>query len=333
MKLFYNFFKFIAFKFDPELVHHISLFLLSFFCKLGLIFKKEYKKPVSIMGIDFPNYLGIAAGLDKNALCVDAFSNLGFGFIEVGTVTPKPQSGNPKPRLFRLISDNAIINRMGFNNEGLEGLVRNLKKQKRNCIIGVNIGKNKDTTPENTINDYVTCFNAIYEYADYVAINISSPNTPGLREFGQSGELVNLLKELKKTQKEIEEKYNKYIPLALKISPDMTQEQIIGITKLVVEQKIDGIIATNTTITRENLKDITLAKEQGGLSGKPITKISTEVIKIIRETGGPTLPIMGVGGIFTKKDADEKIQAGANLLQVYTGFIYKGPKILDEVLG
>ncbi len=332
-ELLYPLYKSIAFKADPEYVHEISIKGLALADKLGLLACSDIKpKPVNCMGLQFPNILGVAAGLDKNGICVDAFASLGFGFVEVGTVTPLAQSGNDKPRLFRLISDDAIINRMGFNNHGIDQLLLNLKKQKKECIVGINIGKNKNTTEADAINDYLLCFEKAYSSADYVTINISSPNTPGLREFGESSQLKTLLSTLKSRQSELTKDNNKYVPLALKISPDMNDGQIEATVQIVKETSIDAIIATNTTIKKENLSNVSHKNETGGLSGRPLNLRSTNIIRNIRAFAGSELPIIGVGGIFSKEDALNKIEAGANLLQVYTGFIYKGPKLVKEIL-
>ncbi len=327
------------FLFDPEKVHHWVFFWIRFFHKIPFVSgilsrvfsvnRPDLKKRV--FGIEFPNPVGLAAGFDKNAIAIDALTNFGFGFIEIGTLTPKAQDGNPKKRIFRLIDDEAIINRMGFNNEGLEVAVQRLKKKKSNIIIGGNIGKNKVTPNENATNDYLLGFEALFEVVDYFAVNVSSPNTPNLRDLQEKEPLTKLLNALQ--EKNSQKKLRK--PILLKIAPDLTDDQLLDIIDIVQDTKIDGVIATNTTIERNNLSVSTETVSKigdGGLSGKPLTNRSTEVIRFLAENSKHSIPIIGVGGIHTAKDAQEKLDAGASLLQVYTGFIYEGPSIVKNIL-
>lgn len=327
------------FLFDAEKVHHWVFFWIRLFHRIPFISgiqkstfssnRPDLKRKV--FGIDFPNPVGLAAGFDKNAVAIDALSNYGFGFIEIGTLTPKPQDGNPKKRIFRLIKDNAIINRMGFNNEGVQAVVDRLKKRQLQVIIGGNIGKNKVTPNEEAIDDYLIGFEALFDVVDYFAVNVSSPNTPNLRELQEKEPLTKLLNTLQlanniKTKRK---------PILLKIAPDLTDEQLTDIIGIVQETKIDGVIATNTTIARENLMASTAQINNigdGGLSGKPLTKRSTDVIRFLAQKSNNAFPIIGVGGIHTADDAREKLEAGATLIQVYTGFIYEGPGIVKNIL-
>lgn len=327
------------FLFDAEKVHHWVFFWIRLFHRIPFISgiqkstfssnRPDLKRKV--FGIDFPNPVGLAAGFDKNAVAIDALSNYGFGFIEIGTLTPKPQDGNPKKRIFRLIKDNAIINRMGFNNEGVQAVVDRLKKKQLQVIIGGNIGKNKVTPNEEAIDDYLIGFEALFDVVDYFAVNVSSPNTPNLRELQEKEPLTKLLNTLQlanniKTKRK---------PILLKIAPDLTDEQLTDIIGIVQETKIDGVIATNTTIARENLMASTAQINNigdGGLSGKPLTKRSTDVIRFLAQKSNNAFPIIGVGGIHTADDAREKLEAGATLIQVYTGFIYEGPGIVKNIL-
>lgn len=284
-----------------------------------------------LFGLKFKNPVGLAAGFDKDAKLFNELSNYGFGFIEIGTVTPKPQEGNPKKRLFRLKADSALINRMGFNNGGVDLAVERLKHKsatlkKRGVLIGGNIGKNKVTPNENATNDYLICFKALHDYVDYFVVNVSSPNTPNLRALQDKEPLTKLLKVLK----EENSNYSNPKPILLKIAPDLTNEQLLDIIEIVADTKIDGVIATNTTISREGLKDANKS-ETGGLSGKPLTHRSTEVIRFLAEKSNKAFPIIGVGGIHSAKDALEKIEAGADLVQLYTGFIYEGPKLIKQI--
>lgn len=311
--------------------------MLNFGLKLpvfGSLLKKSFRpanqKPLNILGIAFPNRIGLAAGFDKDARWLDLLKHLGFGFVEVGTVTPKPQEGNPKPRLFRLKKDLALINRMGFNNQGVDAMVNRLKSRPAGLIVGGNIGKNKVTPNEKAIDDYVECFEKLYNVTDYIAVNVSSPNTPGLRSLQDGEFLGNLFEKLH----DLRSRYAEKKPILLKIAPDLTNDALNEIIATVQKFNIEGIIATNTTISREGLK--TTADElnnigAGGLSGKPVSERSTEVISYLRKHLGAEYPIIGVGGIFTKNDAETKFAAGANLIQVYTGFIYQGPWIVKNL--
>ena len=290
--------------------------------------------PREVMGLTFPNPVGLAAGLDKNGSCIDGLASLGFGFLELGTVTPKPQPGNPKPRMFRIPEAEGLINRMGFNNEGVDVLVENVKKsrfhQEKKGILGLNIGKNAITPIENAVDDYLICLEKVYPVADYIAINISSPNTKNLRQLQGESELDNLLSQLKGTQSRLSDRYARYVPLALKIAPDIDDNQVKNIADALIRHGIDGVIATNTTITRDAVKDSPHAREAGGLSGAPVRDVSTHVIRLLKQELGEALPIIGVGGILSGEDAKEKMQAGASLVQVLTGMIYSGPGLVRE---
>ncbi|WP_040250922.1 quinone-dependent dihydroorotate dehydrogenase [Psychroserpens mesophilus] len=321
------------FLFDPEKIHHFTFSLIRFSSKIpGVksLFRSMYVVEDSslerqLFGLHFKNPVGLAAGFDKDAKLYNELSNFGFGFIEIGTLTPKPQEGNPKKRLFRLKDDSAIINRMGFNNGGVEDAVKRLK-QNKGVLIGGNIGKNKITPNENAVEDYKLCFNALFDYVDYFVVNVSSPNTPNLRALQDKEPLTKLLKVLKfQNSKKQNPK-----PILLKIAPDLTNEQLMDIIDIVSETKIDGVIATNTTISREGLQSEN-KKETGGLSGKPLTHRSTEVIRFLAKNSNKAFPIIGVGGIHSAEDALEKIEAGADLVQLYTGFIYEGPKLIKQI--
>ena len=284
------------------------------------------------MGLTVPNPLGLAAGLDKNGEYIDALAALGFGFIEVGTVTPRPQPGNPKPRMFRLPKANAIINRMGFNNFGVDALIENVKRAKYRGILGINIGKNFDTPIEKAASDYLIGLRKVYNHASYVAINISSPNTKNLRQLQGGDELDALLEQLKAEQENLARLHGKYVPLAVKIAPDLDEEQIRQIATLLMRHCIDGVIATNTTLSREGVANLPHGNEAGGLSGAPVREKSTAVIRELSAALNGALPIIGVGGILSGKDAVEKIQVGAALVQIYSGMIYRGPDLVGEVI-
>ena len=287
--------------------------------------------PVSVMGLRFRNPVGLAAGLDKNADFIDGLGNLGFGFIETGTVTPRPQPGNPKPRMFRIPQRSAIINRMGFNNAGVDHLVGKVKNRHYDGILGINIGKNKDTPLEAANGDYLHCLEKVYPYADYVTVNISSPNTPGLRELQHGEMLENLFRDLKINQSELADLHRRYVPIAVKIAPDMTDEELDEFALRVREHEIDAVIATNTTSERDGVEGLPNAGETGGLSGSPLTRRSTIVISRLGTTLAGTVPIIGVGGIMSAEDAQAKIDAGASLVQVYSGFIYRGPRLIRDI--
>ena len=293
--------------------------------KLFSIKSKHLEK--EIFGIKFPNPVGLAAGFDKNAELFNELSNFGFGFIEIGTVTPKPQPGNKKKRLFRLNDDSSLINRLGFNNKGVDFVINNLKN-KGEIIVGGNIGKNKNTPNNKAIDDYIYCFNALFDYVDYFVVNVSSPNTPNLRDLQEKKPLTGLVKQLNKERL----KKSKEKPLLLKISPDLSEKQLLDIISVIETENLDGVIATNTTITRENLKsDPNLLSESGGLSGKKLTSKSNEVIRFIHKNSNGSFPIIGVGGIFDAEDVIEKLECGASLVQIYTGFIYEGPSVVKKI--
>lgn len=323
----------ILFNFDPEKVHHFTFSFLRLANKIPFVSSmirscyvvEDKRLEREVFGLKFKNPVGLAAGFDKDAKLYKELSSLGFGFIEIGTLTPKPQDGNPKKRLFRLKEDSAIINRMGFNNGGVSEAVERLKKNK-NVLIGGNIGKNKVTPNEEAINDYEICFDVLYDVVDYFVVNVSSPNTPNLRALQDKEPLTNLLQTLQNKN----HTKPKAKPILLKIAPDLTDEQLLDIIDIVRQTKIAGVIATNTTIYREGLQSESKA-ETGGLSGKPLTSRSTEVIRFLSEKSGKAFPIIGVGGIHTPEDALEKLDAGASLVQLYTGFIYEGPKLIKKI--
>lgn len=328
----------VLFLFDPERIHHFTFAALKFFGRIPLAktllasvnVKESPSLERELFGIKFKNPVGLAAGLDKDAKLIDELACLGFGFIEIGTLTPKPQPGNDKPRLFRLPQDQALINRMGFNNEGVLAAVERLKKRKSNVIVGGNIGKNKITPNERAVDDHNYCFEALYPYVDYFVVNVSSPNTPGLRELQEKEPLKNLMLHVKQLSAAKE----KSKPVLLKIAPDLTTSQLDDIIEILITTKTDGVIATNTTISREGLTTEQQAVSSignGGLSGKPLAQKSTEVISYLRSKLGKTFPIIGVGGIMTPEDALEKIRAGADLVQIYTGFIYEGPGFVKRI--
>ncbi|NGM72038.1 quinone-dependent dihydroorotate dehydrogenase [Sphingobacterium sp. SGL-16] len=334
----YKLVKPIFFSMQPEQAHHTVTNGLRNFTKVwgaksllkSIYTVEDPRLEREVFGLKFKNPVGLAAGFDKNAEYIEDMANFGFGFIEIGTVTPKPQPGNDKPRMFRLVNDEALINRMGFNNQGADvaaGRLKHLKKR-NGVIIGGNIGKNKVTPNEEAVNDYIYCFHALYEYVDYFVVNVSSPNTPGLRDLQEKGPLMHILNTLQglNAEKPLAK------PILLKIAPDLTDSQLDDIVEIVTETKIAGLIATNTTISREGLQsDPNLVKETGGVSGKPLTKRSTEVIKYIHTKSNGAFPIIGVGGIHSAEDAIEKLNAGASLVQVYTGFIYEGPALVSNI--
>lgn len=330
----------IFFKFDPEKVHHFVVKRLKWFHErfpLGqTILRSSFDVKVrglerEVFGIKFKNPVGLAAGFDKNGEYIEALSDIGFGFIEVGTVTPLPQPGNDKPRMFRLEADKAIINRMGFNNKGVDTLaerLRLLKSKNSEIVIGGNIGKNKNTPNEDAVSDYIKCFDRLHEVVDYFVVNVSSPNTPGLRALQEKEPLMELLNTLEKRNQLNPVKR----PILLKIAPDLTNEQLDDIVEIVLETKIAGVIATNTTVDRNGLySEDTLVKETGGLSGKPLTQRSTEVIRYLSQKSNKAFPIIGVGGIHSPQDAKDKLEAGASLIQLYTGFIYEGPGLIKDI--
>jgi len=325
----YSLIRNILFQLDAEFVHHQSLANLKRF--KWLLPHTQVKDPVQLFGITFPNRVGLAAGLDKDGDCFDALAKFGFGFIEIGTVTPVAQLGNDKPRLFRIPKYQAIINRFGFNNLGVDNLIENVKKSQFTGVLGINIGKNKNTPNENAMNDYLIGLEKVYPFADYITINISSPNTPDLRrlQFGQA--LKYLLTTLKNKQNELAQSQKRYVPLLVKVAPDLEEEDILELCTVLTQTKMDGVIATNTTINKKAVSLSKLSLEEGGLSGSPLTQVSTEVIRRLRIELGDEMPIIGVGGIMSAQDAIDKINAGANLVQIYTGFIYQGPILVKQI--
>ncbi|MBS1191629.1 MAG: dihydroorotate oxidase [Rhodocyclaceae bacterium] len=325
------------FALDAETAHGIGMKGISFLDAShlsGLLAKPVAPCPVEAMGLKFPNPVGLAAGLDKNGDYIDGLAALGFGFIEIGTITPRPQPGNPKPRLFRVPEAQGIINRMGFNNEGVDRLLENVRASrfpKQGGILGINIGKNATTPIEKAAEDYLICLDKVYGEASYVAVNISSPNTKNLRELQKDEALDDLLSQLKARQEQLAEKHGKYVPMALKIAPDLDDEQITAIADALRRHRMDGVIATNTTLSREGVEGLPNGDETGGLSGAPVFRRSTEVLKKLSAALQGELPIIGVGGILSGADAVEKIRAGASLVQFYSGFIYRGPELVGEV--
>ena len=320
------------FSLDPEDAHRFTLASLDAAHKLGLLtlLPRATGKPLKVMGIDFPNAVGLAAGMDKDGAHINALAALGFGFLEIGTVTPRPQSGNPRPRLFRLPAAEAIINRMGFNNLGVDNLVRNVEASHFSGVLGINIGKNKDTPNEHAVDDYLACLDRVYPHASYVTVNISSPNTQGLRELQKDEALDALLSAIKLRQSELAQQHGKYVPIALKIAPDLDDTQIAAIAALLMMHCIDGVIATNTTLARDAVAGLPNAQEAGGLSGAPVRAASNRVIRALAHHLEGEVPIIGVGGILSGADAQEKIDAGAALVQLYSGLIYRGPELVRE---
>lgn len=331
----YSIIRNMLFKLDAEKAHHLALNSLKYLEMAGLTklaFPPVPAKPVRVMGLTFPNPVGLAAGLDKNGDYIEALSALGFGFVEIGTVTPRPQPGNPQPRLFRIPEAEAIINRMGFNNLGVDHLLEQVKIAQTKSLIGINIGKNFDTPVENAVDDYLIGLEKVYPYADYVTINISSPNTPGLRTL-QFGESLNaLLSALKAKQAELHQQHDRYVPMAVKVAPDLTEEEVAELAQAFTQHDIDAVIATNTTMSREKVSDMVNADEAGGLSGRPVFEKSTETVRQFRKALPKDLPIIAVGGIMSGEDAQRKLDAGATLVQIYSGFIYKGPALVREVI-
>lgn len=324
------------FRLPAETSHNLGLKGLKVAHKLGLLGlvagAKPASQPAQIMGLTVDNPVGLAAGLDKNGEYIDALAALGFGFIEIGTITPKGQPGNPLPRMFRLPARQAIINRMGFNNHGVDYLLEQVKQAKYSGVLGINIGKNKDTPAEQAVDDYLICMRKVYQHASYITVNLSSPNTPGLRDLQFGEPLEQLLAALKTEQASLADKHGKYVPLAVKIAPDMAAEDVANVAASFKKHKIDAVIATNTTISREAVKGLPHCDEAGGLSGAPVKTASTEVIKLLSQALGDEVELIGVGGICSGSDAAEKIQAGAKVVQLYTGFIYRGPQLIRDVL-
>jgi len=330
----YSFIRDLLFKLDAETSHEFSLDLLGAAERLKLInlfVPVIPPNPVTVMGLNFPNPIGLAAGLDKNGDFFNALGAMGFGFVEIGTITPRPQAGNPKPRLFRIPEAQAIINRMGFNNKGVDHLVEQVKRRRYQGILGINIGKNALTPVENAADDYGINMRKVYAHADYITVNISSPNTQGLRDLQFGDSLDRLLESIKKEQLALQQIHNRYTPVAVKIAPDMDDTAIRQVAASLVAQGIDGVIATNTTIGRDGVEQYSTSQEVGGLSGLPVRDKSTHVIRALYAELGDKLPIIGVGGICDGDSAVEKIRAGAKLLQVYSGFIYRGPELIREI--
>lgn len=317
------------FALEPEAAHYFALNALKFAPKF--LFKKIKAQPITAMGLNFPHAVGLAAGMDKNGQYIDALAKLGFAFIEVGTITPRPQTGNIKPRLFRLKKSNALINRMGFNNLGVDVLVENLKKTTWNGIIGVNIGKNKDTPLQTAIDDYLHCLNRVYPYATYITINVSSPNTPNLRELQHGDYFKQLLATLKSQQLRLADSTKRYVPLVVKLSPDETDETLLRMADVIALNQLDGIIATNTTCDKSLVIDEAHGGEEGGLSGKPLLHRSTACLKILRNSVGSQMTIIAAGGITDIDAAAEKYAAGASLIQLYTGLVYQGPSLVHSL--
>jgi dihydroorotate dehydrogenase len=335
-KLLYALARPLLFSLDPETAHNLTLPALRRAAAMGLtgVVKKPKPDPRTVMGITFPNPVGLAAGLDKDGAYIDGLAALGFGSIEIGTVTPRAQPGNPRPRMFRLPAARGIINRMGFNNGGVDAFVANVQAsrfyQDRQGVLGLNIGKNADTPIERAADDYLTCLRKVYPYASYVTVNISSPNTKNLRQLQGASELDALLSQLKEEQSRLADKYGHYVPLALKIAPDVDGDQIRNIGAALIRHGIDGVIATNTTLARRDVEGMRHANEQGGLSGAPVFEQSNIVIRALKTEVGDAVPIIGVGGILSGRDAKAKISAGAQLVQLYSGLIYRGPALVRE---
>jgi dihydroorotate dehydrogenase len=326
----------LLFTLDPETAHNLTLPSLRRAHALGLtgIVKKPLPDPRTIMGITFPNPVGLAAGLDKDGAYIDALAALGFGSIEIGTVTPRAQAGNPRPRMFRLPAARGIINRMGFNNGGVDAFIANVEAsrfyQEKQGVLGLNIGKNADTPIERAAEDYLHCLRKVYPYASYVTVNISSPNTKNLRQLQGGSELDGLLAQLKGEQSRLADEHGRYVPLALKIAPDVDGDQIRDIGAALLRHGIDGVIATNTTLNRRDVEGMRHATQQGGLSGAPVLDMSNIVIRALKAEVGEAVPIIGVGGILSGKDAKTKIRAGAEMVQLYSGLIYRGPALVRE---
>lgn len=325
----------LLFSLPPETAHEISLDAIAAGERLGLtrrIGDKVGNCSVSAMGLDFPNPVGLAAGLDKNGDYFNGLGSLGFGFVEIGTITPKPQPGNPRPRMFRLPEHQAIINRLGFNNLGVEHLVEQVKRRRYGGVLGINIGKNAVTPLAAALDDYLFCMRRVYNCADYIAVNISSPNTPGLRELQQGEGFQKLLRGLVMERERLADQSGRRVPLAIKIAPDLSDAEIVTMAKALIAEGVDGVIATNTTVSREGVEADKYGAEAGGLSGAPLFELATERLQVLSRALDGALPIIGVGGICSGADAVEKIQAGATLVQIYTGFIYRGPGLIKEAV-
>ena len=325
----------LLFGLDAETAHHLGLNALSLANRSGalaLCSNAPPSKPLRVMGIDFPNAVGLAAGLDKNGEYIDALASLGFGFLEIGTVTPRPQPGNPRPRMFRLPQARAVINRMGFNNNGVDALLANVERARFRGVLGINIGKNFDTPIERSADDYIACLRKVYKRASYVTVNISSPNTKNLRQLQQAGELGALLGALQTERERLADRHGHRVPLALKIAPDLDGEQVDMIAQLLVRHGMDAVIATNTTVTREAVARLPHGDEAGGLSGAPLTAMAQQVACKLSAALDGALPVIGVGGIMNGADAAARISAGASLIQVYTGLVYAGPALVHDCI-
>lgn len=322
----------LLFMLPPEASHHLAMHTIDWLGRsrlAGLIAKSAVVDPIEVMGIQFPNRVGLAAGLDKDGAYFEGLSALGFGFVEIGTVTPLAQPGNAKPRMFRLEPEQAIINRMGFNNEGVDALVRRVRRSDYNGVLGINIGKNKLTANEDTLSDYVACMKKVYRYASYITINISSPNTKDLRALQFGDELAKLLAGLKQCHAELTQQYEKRVPLVVKIAPDMDEQEIEDVCQKLIEYEIDGVIVSNTTVDRSAITESTYYGESGGLSGAPLFERSNRALRLVAASVKGKMAIIGVGGIMSGEDAAEKIRLGADLVQIYTGFIYEGPQLIE----
>ena len=329
----YDLLRSLMFKLPAETSHDLALDMIGAAGRLRLadkLVRPVPAQPVEVMGLTFDNPVGLAAGLDKNAIAVDGLAAMGFGFVEVGTVTPRPQPGNPKPRLFRLAEHEAIINRFGFNNLGVDAMLDRLAATRYRGVLGVNIGKNAVTPVENAVDDYLYCMRKVYSCASYITVNLSSPNTPGLRTLQYGDALKQLLAQIKTCQLELSDQQGRYVPIAIKIAPDMTPEEVQLVAGTLLEQGMDAVIATNTTLDRTAVADSPFADESGGLSGAPLTDASTEVVRLLAGELKGRMPIIGVGGIFSGADAADKMAAGASLVQLYSGFIYRGPALVRE---
>lgn len=323
----------LLFKLTPETAHNVTIDMLSMaqrFKMVGMVAAKFDAQPVKVMGLTFANSIGLAAGLDKDGECIDAFGALGFGHIELGTVTPKAQPGNELPRLFRVKPAQGIINRMGFNNKGVDHLVENVKRSTYQGVIGINIGKNKDTPAEEALSDYQYCLEKAWPVASYIAINLSSPNTPGLRDLQFGEPLIALMKGVQEKRAELEQLHGKRVPVAVKLAPDTADDDLRNIVEVLIEHDIDAIIGTNTTIERDMIQGLEHADETGGLSGAPVFELSTQKLGIIAEAVDGRIPLIGVGGVLSGSDAIEKMKHGASLVQLYSGFIYRGPDLIKE---
>ncbi len=332
MKL-YSLLRPLLFRLDPETAHKITLEALKISYRLGLgklLFPPPPAQPCEVMGLKFTNRVGLAAGLDKNGDYIDALAALGFGFLEIGTITPRPQPGNPAPRLFRIPQAQAIINRMGFNNKGVDYLIGRVEQAHFKGILGINIGKNFDTPLESAVDDYLYCMRKVYPHAGYIALNISSPNTPGLRTLQQKESFAHLIEPLKEEQHRLTSAHGRYVPLAVKVAPDLDADEVNTITEVLVEYAVDAVIATNTTLNHQSVQQLPHGQEAGGLSGAPLRCQSTRIIEQFSRILDNRLPIIGAGGIMTGADACEKQAAGASLVQIYSGLIYSGPALVRE---